>query len=581
MAGVALDLREAVVVLAAAGLVVPVMHRLKVSPVLGFLAVGMAIGPHALGRVGADVPVLGWLTIHDPALVRLAGELGVVALLFMIGLELSLERLRRLARLVFGLGGAQVGVTGALIAAVAYAFGNSVEAAIVLGACLALSSTAVVMQLLTETRRIGTPAGQTSFAVLLFQDLAVVPILFVVGALGAGGGAGSAIALGIGLALVKAAVAIVAILVAGRLVLRPFLRLVANTESREFFFAAVLLTIAGIGSATEAAGLSLALGAFLAGLLLAETEFRHRVAVDIEPFKGLLLGIFFVAVGLGIDLGAVLAEPLLLPLSALGLIVLKAAVFAALALAFGVPRAVAVETAILTAQGGEFAFVVIGLAAASGLVPPATAQFMLLTVGLTMAATPALARLARIAGERLAPAPAPAAVAPVTIAGELAGHVVVVGYGRVGRAVGALLDRQSVPHVAIEARADRVAALAREGIAVFQGDAARNEILERLGIARAAALVVTMDDPALAARVVAAARKNHPGLPIHARVRDDEHALELLAAGATDVVPETTEASLQLGEAVLIGVGVPEDAARDLVADQRALARAALERRRD
>lgn len=574
MAVGALELREAVVVLAAAGLVVPVMHRLRISPVLGFLVVGLVIGPFGLGRVAETVPALRWITIQDPALVRLAGELGVVALLFMIGLELSFERLRRLSRLVFGLGAAQVVAAGAAITVIARLFGNSAEAAIVLGACLALSSTAIVMQLLTESRRMGTPAGQASFAVLLFQDLAVVPILFLVGALGVGGGGGGAIASGIALALAKAAVAILLILFAGRVVVRPLLRLVAGTHSREFFLAAVLLTIIGIAAATESAGLSLALGAFLAGLLLAETEFRHRIAVDLEPFKGLLLGIFFVSVGLGIDLGAVLADPILLPASALGLVLLKSLLLFPLALAFGLPRAVAAEASILTSQGGEFAFVVIGIASTTSLLPPATAQFMLVVVGLTMAATPALARLARAAGDRLSPISGPAA--PVVVADEITEHAIIVGYGRVGRAVGELLDQQNIPHVAIDANSARVSQLRAQGIVIFQGDAAQHEILGHLGIERAAALIVTMDDPTLAARVVASARQDHPNLPIYARVRDDAHARELLVAGATAVTPETTEASLQLAEAVLVGIGVPEDAARDVVAKRRDLARAAL-----
>jgi CPA2 family monovalent cation:H+ antiporter-2 len=571
MAETGLQLREIVVVLVAAGLVVPLMHRLKVSPVLGFLLVGLVIGPHALGGMSPDVPVAGLIGIHDPALVRIAGELGVMFLLFMIGLELSIERLWRLRKWVFGLGSAQIAVTAGAIAAVAVALGHAPSMSIVLGACLALSSTAIVMQLLTAKGRLGTPAGQVSFSVLLLQDLAVVPILFLVGVLA--GGTESVLD-GIVQAFGKAVLAIAVILALGRLIVRPVVRLVAGTGSRELFLAAILLAAIGTAAATELAGLSLALGSFLAGLLLAETEFRHRIAVDLEPFKGLLLGVFFVAVGMSIDLGAVLAEPLWLPVSALALILAKAAILFVLALGFGVPRAVAAEAAILLGQGGEFAFIVINLASGAGLLPDALAQFVLLVVGLSMAVTPLLAPLARWVGGRLAGTAAPLNET-IQVADDLAGHVVIVGYGRVGRAVGALLDSQQIAHVAIDARPDRVARLRNEGAIVFQGDAAQHAILSRLGIDRAAALVVTMDDPSIARRVVEAAHRDWPHLPIYARVRDDVHARELLAAGATRVTPETTEASLQLAEGVLIGAGVPDDAAREIIAEAREVSRAA------
>lgn len=569
MAESGLELREVVVVLTAAGLVVPLMHRLKISPVLGFLLVGMVIGPHGLGGLSADVPIAGLVGIHDPALIRIAGELGVMFLLFMIGLELSIERLWRLRKWVFGLGSAQVIITAGVIAAAATAFGNAPAMSIVLGTCLALSSTAIVMQLLTAQGRLGTPAGQVSFSILLLQDLAVVPILLLIGVLA--GGVDTVFG-GIIQSFGKAVLAIASILALGRLIVRPILHLVAGTGSRELFLAVVLLAAIGTAVATQFAGLSPALGSFLAGLLLAETEFRHRIAVDLEPFKGLLLGVFFVAVGLGIDIRAILAEPLWLPLLALGLVLTKAAILFVVALAFGVKRAAAAEAAILLGQGGEFAFIIVNLALSARLLPDATAQFILLIVGLSMAATPFLAVLARRVGEQLAEADASPADA-IHVADDLSSHVVIVGYGRVGRAVGTLLDSQRIAHVAIDARPDRVASLRREGALVFQGDAAQHEILSRLGIDRAAALVVTMDDPEIARRVVETAHRDWPDLRIYARVRDDVHARELAAAGATHVTPETMEASLQLGEAVLIGTGVPDDAARVIIAEAREVAR--------
>ena len=315
-------LREAVIFLVAAGAVVPVFHRLRISPVLGYLIVGGIIGPFGLGLWIGDMPVLSYAVIHDIEGVQALAELGVVFLLFMIGLELSLDRLWAMRRLVFGLGSLQILVTGTVIGALAWAFGNPPAVAIVLGACLALSSTAIVMQLLMQSHRLGTPLGRSSFAILLMQDLAVVPILFVVGILGAGTDGFPAVALF--LALAKAVLAIGLIYVAGRLALRPALHVVAQTRSPEMFTAAILLTVIGISAITGLAGLSMATGAFLAGLLLAETEYRHEIEVDIEPFKGLMLGLFFMSVGMGIDWRVIAAEPLWILASVGGLFAVKA-----------------------------------------------------------------------------------------------------------------------------------------------------------------------------------------------------------------------------------------------------------------
>lgn len=572
MATEPLNLHEAVIFLAAAGLVVPLMQRLKVSPVLGFLAVGLVIGPFGLGRLIPDVPTLGLIVIEDAARVRTLAELGVVFLLFMIGLELSFDRLWSMRTLVFGLGGAQVVVTAAVIGASAYFFGNSPAAALVLGACLALSSTAIVMQLLTERGQLGSPVGRTSFAVLLFQDLAVVPILFLVSALGIR--SEGPIYIELAIAIGKAALSIAVIFVIGRLLLRPALRFVSATGSRELFLAAVLLVVIGTALGAQAAGLSLALGAFLGGLLLAETEYRHQVAVDLEPFKGLLLGLFFVSVGLGIDLAGVLADPLWIPLSVVGLIVAKAIILYLLARAFGERRAVAAESAILLGQGGEFVFIVLGLAASFNLVPSATVQFILIVTGITMVLTPALAIVAKRVASRIAEPDAATAIGEISM--DLDGHVVIAGYGRVGRMVGSLLDSQQIDHVAVDLDAGAVAEWRAQGVAVFYGDASRHEILHRLGIGRAASVVVTMDSATAAENIVAAIRRDWPHLPIYARVRDAAHARRLVAAGATHVIPETVEASLELGEAVLIGVGVPDEAARRIVADRREREKAAL-----
>lgn len=563
----ALDLHNVVVFLVAAGFAVPLMRRLGISPVLGFLAVGLAIGPYGLARFSDQFPWIGAIVISDLAGVKAFAELGVVFLLFMIGLELSLARLWHMRSAVFGLGGAQVLLTGTAIAAVAAAFGNTIPAAIILGASLALSSTAIVTELLVEKRRLGSPTGQTCFAVLLLQDLAVLPMLFAVQTLSAN--ATSSPLLSLGKALAEAAIAIVLILAVGRIVIRPAFQIIGRTASREMFIAAVLLVVIGTSIATEKVGLSMALGAFLAGLLFSDTEYKHAVEADIEPFKGLLLALFFVSVGMGIDIAQVAAKPLLLVASVIGLFALKGLIFYPLARMAGRPRAVALESALLLGQGGEFAFLVIGLSLTAGLLPAATGQFMLIVTGLTMVITPLVAVGARRLSQQLEAMEASEAHGATSEDGHLAGHVVIAGYGRVGTMLGNLLASQGIPHLAVDTDARLVARYRSEGAGVVFGNARVSHVLAKVGIEQARALVVTMDNAVAVEQVVAAARRSWPHLVIYARARDGEHASRLFALGASHVIPETIEASLQLGEMVLLECGVPDDAARRLVQTAR------------
>jgi CPA2 family monovalent cation:H+ antiporter-2 len=569
----ALNLREVVVFLVAAGLVVPFLHRLKISPVLGFLGAGLVIGPYGLARFAGDLPWLSYMVIADLEGVRALAELGIVFLLFMIGLELSLDRLWAMRTSVFGLGGTQVVVTGAAIAGIASQFGNPPIAAIVLGAAFALSSTAIVVQILTENGRLGTPVGQTTFAVLLFQDLAVLPIMFLIGIFGAG--SQGPVTLAFATALGKAILSIAVILVLGRMVIRPLFRFVGSRASREMFLAAVLLVIIGTAIATRQAGLSLALGAFLAGLLFAETEYRHEIEVDIEPFKGLLLGLFFVSVGMGIDLAQLGASPVWLAASVIGLFAVKGAIFYGVARVFQRPHAVALESGLLLGQGGEFAFLVIGMGLAAGLIPGDTSQFMLIVAGLTMLATPFVAAGARRLVRSSEPVEPQGAIDPAV--GDLAGHIIVVGYGRVGQILGEILDAQALPHVALDTDTDLVAGFADRGACVLFGDAGQADMLRKVGVEHARALVVTMDSPTAAEHVVETTRRNWPDLPIYARARDGAHATRLMALGATHVIPETIEASLQLSELVLVGAGVPDNAARQLIEVRRQVEQAALD----
>lgn len=576
-----IDLREVVIFLTAAGLVVPLMHRLRISPVLGFLVVGLAIGPSGLGQLVERFPWLATLVIEDREALHGLAELGIVFLLFTIGLELSLERLISMRHTVFGLGSAQVMITGSVIAAIAFAFGNPAPASLVIGACLALSSTAIATQLLVEKRRLGTPIGRVCFGILLFQDLAVVPILFLVGVLGSGlhGSLGISFLIALG----KAVLAIGIILAVGKLLLRPFFRFVGATHSRELFMAAVLLVIIATAILTQRAGMSLALGAFLTGLLLAETEYRHQVSVDLEPFKGLMLGLFFLSVGLNIDLAAVAGDLGWILLSVVGLYLLKTTILVPLILLFRHGRAIAVEGALLLGQGGEFALVAITLAAALGIMAPEAAQFILVVTSITMLVTPVVAALGRRAGARLAAPERPDSGRRLPdLDGELSGHVIVAGYGRVGQLLGSLLGSHLIPHVGLDLDANVVSKFREIRASVYFGDASHPEILQRAAVDRAVALAVTMDDVDASERIVIAVRKAHATLPILVRARDAEHARRLFTAGATGVVPETVEASLELAEQVLSAAGFSDDAARQVVAERRDFeTRRLLDRRED
>ncbi len=564
-------LRETVIFLVASGIVVPVFRRLRASPVLGYLVVGGLIGPYGAGLFADDLGWLSYIVIADVEGIRPLAKLGVIFLLFSIGLELSFERLWAMRHLVFGLGALQVGVSALVIGAVAWGWGHSLEASVILGMCLALSSTAIIMQLLMEWRRLGTPLGRSSFAILLFQDLAVVPVLFLLGVYGARAEAGgSFVWFGLVIALAQAAAVIGAIALAGRIVFRPLFRLVAHTETREMFVAAILLVVIAASALTGAAGLSPELGAFLAGVLLAGTEYSHEIEVDIEPFKGLLLGLFFMTVGMGIDFSLVADQAFWLVASVVGLFAIKAMITGGICLAFGLPRHVAVEAGLLLGQAGEFAFVVVGLAISLDVMPRDTGQFMLIVAGFSMLVTPLVAAAGRRAGAALENADEAKrhGLGP-DAAKTMEQHVIIAGFGRVGQMLGRILSREGVPFVAIDLNGRAIAKHRREGLAVFYGDASRGEILMRNRAEAASALVVTFDNWEASERLVGNARRQWPELPIYARARDQRHAKRLLSLGATDAVPETLEGSLKLGLSVLYGIGMPEEMSLELIDIER------------
>jgi len=558
-------LREILVFLAAAGLVMPVARRLSISPVLGFLCIGVLLGPHGLGRLGETVPGIGYLAVSDPQGVQRIGELGVIFLLFSIGLEMSLAQLWGMRRTVFGLGSAQIVLSAAVIGAAAHMLGADPATAILLGLCLALSSTAIVMQLLSEKLRLGSQVGRTAFGVLLMQDLAVVPILFYVGFLGAGGSDGlwSAVLVALG----EAIGVILAIFLLGRILVRPILRFAGSSSSREMFMASVLLLILGTSALTAWAGLSMAVGAFLAGLLFSATEYRHQVTSDIEPFKGLLLALFFVSVGMLLDLGALWDGIGAIALAAVALVAAKSAILFGLSFALRRPIPIAAEVAVLLSQGGEFALVAITAALGLGVIANDVAQFAISVVVVTMFATPGLEAVGRLLGRYLVSRRMEEEAAlPADASAEA---IVIGGFGRVGRILGKILEDQRIPYLAIDNDPEIIEDARENGQPVAFGDASNPDLLRTIGIGKAAAFVTTMDNSGAAEQVVSAVHGIWPHVPVYARARDPAHAHQLRRLGAFDAVPETTEASLQLSESVLFGFGVPEAVARSVIDQER------------
>ncbi|WP_421694179.1 cation:proton antiporter [Aestuariivirga sp.] len=546
--------KEFLIVLGVAGLAVPLFLRVGVNAVVAFLVMGILLSPDVMGPIAQRIPVFEILNIGDPESLGHIAELGVVFLLFLIGLELSFERLNTMRRLVFGLGGLQVVLSLFAIAGGAFAMGFDVRTALVAGAALSLSSTAIVVQLLSDTKRLGSQTGRLSFAILLMQDLAVIPLLLLVPILGQR--VEGNIAVSVLLALLQAAVAIAVIVIVGRFLLRPLLRLVARTGSSDLFMAATLLIAVGTGAVASIAGISMTLGAFIAGLMLAETEYRRAIEAVIEPFKGLLLGTFFLVVGLKLDLDTLFRAPVYTLGLAAGLILLKGSIVYVLARLFRVNRGAALESAMLLGPCGEFGFVLAAAAIATGLIDDPTNRNIMLLVTLTMIAIPFLGKFGASISRGMRRRAAVASVEAVLPADDEA-RVVVAGFGRVGHLIASMLDEHKIPYLAIDSDADLVSRESKAGSNVYYGDAANVEFLKRCGLDKARALAVTMDNPVRVDEVVRVARSLRADLKIIARARDERHAQRLYTSGVTEAVPETIESSLQLGEAILVETGVP------------------------
>jgi CPA2 family monovalent cation:H+ antiporter-2 len=546
--------RDAMIVLATAAVLVPLGQRYRVNPILGFLVAGAVLGPKGLGELSSYFEPIKWITVSEEKGLGAIAELGVVFLLFLIGLELSFKRLVTMRRLVLGLGVTQVAISAVIIGLIVNFLGVSPAASMVIGLSLALSSTAIVVELLARQQRLHTATGRTSFSILLLQDLAVVPLLFLVSILGPDN-EGTLVG-GLLLAIAQASFVIAAIAIVGSAILRPLFRLVVSADSTELFVAAVLLVAVGSGIVTASAGLSMALGAFVAGLLLAETEYHHAIQATIDPFKGLLLGVFFFSVGMSLDIALIAGNPLPIAAGVIGLISIKAAVLVALVRLFRVPWPATAKTALLLAAGGEFAFIVVGLAMTKDIVASSTGAIVLAITALSMAMIPLLDFIGKRMGERFTephePRPALTELPP-----QEGVEAIVVGCGRVGRLVSEMLTRHEIKHILIESDPVAVTRCRQQGLPVYFGDATNAQLLKRCGIILAKGVVVTINKPSVVEEIITTVRALREKILIVARASDAEHARHLYKLGVSDAVPETIEASLQVTEATLVGLGVP------------------------
>ncbi len=541
---------DSLVILGAAGLVIPAFARFRISPVIGFILVGILAGPAGLGTLVGQHPWLYYLTISDPHSIEPFAEFGIILLLFSIGLELSFKRLWAMRTLVFGVGAAEL-VGAALVLGLAlYLTGMSSGGAIGMGLALALSSTALVIPIAGMT----SPVGKAAFAMLLFEDLALVPIIFLLGAMApAAADAGWASLLAV---LGKGALTVAILFIGGRLLLPRMFGQAARTKSPELFLAASLLVVIVASLATTAAGLSPIVGALIAGLLIAETEYHSEVEAITAPFKGLALGVFLITVGMQLDLAFVYGNWGALLGAVAIVLVVKAGVTMSLLKLSGARVSTAAETGVLMSSPSETTLIVLGVAATAGLIAPADAAFWTTVTAIGLTATPVLAHIGRQIARQIERRQAGTGEIAEVAIDEAGPGTIVIGFGRVGRTVADMLKRHGLPYLGVDADVDNVNAARKEGYSVLFGDVTRSELVDRLNLGHAKALILTMDDPVLTVRLTRRVRGWVPDLPIITRARDARHAAELYKAGATDAVPETLESSLQLSEALLVDLGI-------------------------
>lgn len=540
---------DAIVILGAAGIVIPAFARFRITPIIGFILVGVLLGPSGLGSLSGQYDWLRFVTINDREAIEPFAEFGIILLLFSIGLELSFKRLWSMRRLVFGVGAAELTISGLIIGFVLFLIGQNPAGALGLGLALALSSTALVLPM-SGTK---SPVGRAALAMLLFEDVAIVPIIFLLGALAPSYASGSSWEELVNTLVVGGAV-IIGMLVLGRLLLPRIFAQAARTKSPELFLSVSLLVIILASLATAATGLSPIVGALLAGLLIAETEYHGEVEVITAPFKGLALGVFLITVGMQIDIRVILDNWASLITAVVGVVFVKAVVTGGLLRFAGARPGTATEAGVLMASPSETTLIVLAAAAQAQLIQPQTAAFWQIVTAIGLTITPLLARFGHDMARR------------IELRGENieatddqiidAEKTIIIGFGRVGRLVADMMKAHDQPYLAIESNIDVVASARREGYPILFGNVARNEMLDRLRLGHAKALVLTMDEPVLSVQVVKRVRAWVPNLPIIVRARDTDHAAELYQAGATNAVPEALEGSLQLSEAILVENGV-------------------------
>lgn len=548
-------LDDVLIFLLAAVVVVSIFRWFKASSILGYLIAGILIGPYALGF------------IDEIEGVKSLGEVGVVFLLFSIGLKMPLQRLQVLRRYVFGLGFTQVFLTGTLIALAAWVFNLEPITAILVGSGLALSSTAVALQVLAEKGEASSRYGRVSFAVLLFQDLAVVVLIVLLYSLDRGE---ASIPMVLGLAALKASAVLVGIILIGRILLRPLFRIVASFNNQELFVATSLLVVLSTSVLTANAGLSKELGAFLAGILLSETEYRHQVEADIQPFHGLLLGLFFMTVGMGVDLNLFINNFLIILGIIVSLVVSKAAILFGLCRVFRIPTGSSVRVGLLLASGGEFVFILFAPAMQMGFIPESQGLILFVAVALSMGLTPLLGALGRYIDSRISVAQADSNLQSAEEEiGDLRNHIIIAGFGRVGRIVAEILSQRMVPFVAIDNNMSRVSAGRAAGYPVYFGDARRSLVMRTLGAHRARAVVVSLNNQAISMRTTMMLRRNFPNAETYVRMRDNEYEEKLTQAGAIVIMPENLEPSLQLAASAMRVSGTTDDEISQILNDFR------------
>ncbi|NCP12261.1 MAG: sodium:proton exchanger [Sphingomonadales bacterium] len=538
---------DALVILGAAGLVIPLFARFRVTPVIGFILVGLLVGPHGLGSLTGDHPWLYYVTISDAEAIEPFAEFGIILLLFSIGLELSFRRLWSMRRLVFGVGAAELIGSGVVIAVGLAAMGQGLAGAIGLGLALALSSTALVLPMSGTS----SPVGKAAFSMLLFEDVAIVPIIFALGVMAPNASADGIT--GLGETVLRGGIAVVGLYIGGKFAIPRMFAQAARTKSPEIFLAASLLVVIVSSLVTTAAGLSPIVGALLAGLLIAESAYSDEVEAMTAPFKGLALGVFLITVGMNVDLAVVAANWQVLSLAIVAVITVKTLVTASLLRLSGARIGTATEAGLLMSSPSETTLIVLAAAAQARLIMPETAQFWEIVTAIGLTITPILARIGHDMSRRLEWRAGGLDEHQPDVA---EGHVVIIGFGRIGHVIGNMLERHGKAYLAVEADIDTVTAARRAQLPVMFGDVSRPGVLENANIDQARAIVLTMDDPVQQERITRQIRAEHPDIPIVSRARDADHAALLYRAGASEAVPETLESSLQLAEVLLVDLGI-------------------------